>query len=294
MTRVLVLGASGMLGSSISIQLQEDFHVTGTYFRGKEPQFLTSTVNQDLSDDTKLEDLIATLKPDIIINCAGLTDVDGCETAPETAWRLNAFLPYQISKIARSYGFYFIHISTDHFKSHSKFPRSETSEMFPVNKYGLTKLAGEDFIQAENREALIIRTNFFGLSYNKKNSLLDFLKDSFSLKKSVTGFEDVFFTPISVTMFSKILMTLVSKKYYGILHVAGNQCISKYNFARMVATQLEVEPYVLRRASISDSKLRAIRPNYLCLDNALLKTMIPFQIPDLQDMIRTELRKSST
>lgn len=189
--KVLLLGGSGQLGSDI-IKLTRSF----------EDFILLSPSSKDL-DITNFESLslyINTHLPDIIINCAAYTNVDGAEKDKKEAEELNFNAVENISKIIKRREIFFIQISTDYvFGGKGKGPYQEYDATSPMTFYGLTKLKAEKFIQSNFREFIIIRTasiiglegkNFFktvinNLKTNKQMQIISDQKISMSWSKEL-------------------------------------------------------------------------------------------------------------
>lgn len=288
MKKVLVLGASGLLGNRVSqLFLKSDFEVFGTVH--------SKAINSDcipvkalLSDFADVKNLLAQ-DFDVIVNCAGLTSVDSCELRPEAAWQLNATLPFWLAKLSHNSGARFIHISTDHFKSELDVPRNEETLITPVNVYGYSKLWGERFVLEFNPKASVLRTNFFGTTLSGDHSLLDYLLSKFHRRNSLTGFADVNFSPIGVTEFARRILKISSSELPGLFNSAGPESINKYDFALAVADKLGVPRALISRGFVADANLKSRRPNYLVLDSSKLSKSIGEIDISLDEMLSEEL-----
>lgn len=286
--RVLVLGASGLLGSRVYEALSKKVETYGSYFKStvkKSPNFY----ELDATNYSDLNTLIKKIQPNRIINCLGLTDVEICDKRPETSWKLNAEIPVQISRLAQEISAQFIHISTDHYYSSLEEPRDEFVHMKPINQYGFAKFAAENFILFENSDALIMRTNFFGISRKVDKSILNFAMNTLKDNKSLDGFRDVFFTPVGISDIARFLLSDQSLLVTGLLNFASSNPISKYEFLKLIA-QISGHPNELvREASIRDSKLTVPRPSYLALSPKRLINEVGYRIPRLREMLENEI-----
>lgn len=288
MKKALVVGSTGLLGSRLTSQLLSSYNVTGTHHIAP-PIAGIKSVRLNLSDHRDLTSFLSKEGFDLVVNCAGLTSVEGCESRPEAAWQLNACLPYYLARTTKDLGAFFIHISTDHFLSDRSEPRNEKSRMTAVNQYGLSKLAGEQFVRDVNPSSSIIRTNFFGHSDSKELSLLNFLTKNFRQGQTFTGFQDVIFSPLGVGVLVKAIARVADMELSGILNVAGKDVISKYEFARKVAMALSVDPGLVTAGESSVSISKTARPQYLALDGSSVQHELALEIPDLDSMIEMEL-----
>lgn len=289
MQKALIIGSTGLLGSRLSKVLSSQYELTCTHHKNA-PLSGFKSLNLTITNMIELEEFFSNNNFDLIVNCAGLTNVEACESRPEAAWQLNATLPYHLAILSQKYKSRLIHISTDHFFSEHKSPRSENELMFPVNHYGYSKLAGEKFVLNFNGSATVIRTNFFGLSTHGSHSLLDFLVAKLSSNTNITGFEDVHFSPLGVSTLSLLILEIAKREIPGLINVAGSETVSKYDFACMVASALGSAKSLVHSGSVSSLGSSVARPNYLALDSTRIAGSLEIQFPAIQEMLEVELK----
>ena len=289
MQKALVVGSTGLLGSRISRVLSDDYDVTCTHNKNSPlPGF--QSFNLDLTNFDEIEKFFTRNDFDLVINCAGLTSVEACEIRPEAAWQLNATLPYHLAVMSKKFDVRFIHVSTDHFQSDLNIPRDEKVAVWPINQYGYTKMAGEKFVLQFNESATVIRTNFFGLTVNGSHSLLDFLVSRLSKNEGITGFEDVHFSPLGVMTLVSVISEIAKRDFPGLINAAGNEAISKLDFARMVADLTKKDQSLVSAGSVSTLGGAVPRPNFLALDGSKLASSLAFKLPSIESMLKIELR----
>ena len=289
MQKALVVGSTGLLGSRISRVLSDDYDVTCTHNKNSPlPGF--QSFNLDLTNFDEIEKFFTRHDFDLVINCAGLTSVEACEIRPEAAWQLNATLPYHLAVLSKKFDARFIHVSTDHFQSDLNKPRDEKVAVWPINQYGYTKMAGEKFVLQFNESATVIRTNFFGLTRNGSHSLLDFLVSNLSNNKEIVGFEDVHFSPLGVMTLVSEIAEIAKKDLSGLINAAGNETISKFEFARLVADLTNGNQTLVSAGSVSTLGGAMPRPNFLALDGTKLANFLEIKLPSIESMIKVELR----
>lgn len=291
MLKALVIGSTGLLGSSLSMALSNQYEVTCTHHKNP-PLSGFNSVNLSLTNFAELDKLFSENDFDLVFNCAGLTNVETCESRPEAAWQLNATLPYHLAILTQKYNARFVHISTDHFLSARKTPRKESEVMRAINQYGYSKLAGERYTMKFNASAVVLRTNFFGLTSLRSHSLLDFLVSKLSADEKIIGFEDVYFSPIGVSSLVSIIANLANHGISGLFHAAGLESISKFEFARLVSDALGAHKELVTAGSISSLGDSAPRPNYLALDSSRLASILGIQLPSIKSMLEVELRNA--
>ncbi len=287
MTKVLILGSSGLLGSSIYRILNSRFEVVGTHFKNVK-QSVPNSIYLDTGSAGMFDDIVKKFLPQYVINCIGATNVEDCERFPEKAMMLNAIFPYQVSKASRELNFQLIQISTDHYGSRSDETRDELMHPNPLNSYGYSKFTGERMVLNENSKSLILRTNFFGLSARGDHSLLDFAISSFEKGSPLFGYQDVLFTPLGVTQIGNFLANALESNYSGILNLSGSESVTKLSFLRQVAEALGLDPKLVKASTSMEFSTLVARPSNLSLDNSKL-LRLGVKIPSLKDMIREEL-----
>ena len=152
------------------------------------------------------------VKADIVINCIGLTSVEECEEDFELAFKTNVIISGNIAQACQSSKIKLVHISTDHLFDGNLAFTDEKQLKAPLNNYGKTKSEGENIVLQNYPEALIIRTNFFGLGPSYKPSFSD--KILKNLEKGIYSklFKDVYYTPVSVQTLKEQVYQLLKKK----------------------------------------------------------------------------------
>jgi dTDP-4-dehydrorhamnose reductase len=286
--RILVLGATGLLGTNVFRGFISKSETYGTYLQNK-PSDHRNFYHLDASSMPELTSLIEKVAPTCIINCLGLADVEVCESRPEANWKINTEVPTKIAQLARARKIKFIQISTDHFYSRVKSPRSEHELVAPINQYGYAKFKAEGFILFCNPESLVLRTNFFGHSTTNKKSILDFALNSISRNQELVGFEDVVFSPVGISQITEFLLTNVSQRASGVLNFASGRPISKYEFMLMVARTKGLPESQIRRSTLESSSLQVQRPSYLALNPRRLNQEFNYHLPSVEEMIKNEI-----
>ncbi len=291
MKKILIIGGSGLLGSALQRELTSRFKTSSTYFSKIDDTNGKFFLN--VNDEISTSKLIQRLKPEYVINCAGLTNVEDCERYPEKSMRLNSIFPRSLAKHCSKHSIKLIHISTDHFNSDLHASRDESMTPIPVNRYGYSKLTGETLVRQIDDNALILRTNFFGLSPSGNHSLLDFAVASLSEGKPLFGFEDVVFSPVGVTQFATILPILLEKDISGILNLCGSESLTKFSFLNLVAEEMGSDTSLIHPSISTEHRTKVERPVRLSLNNSRLLGFTG-DLPSLKHMIRVELRKRLT
>jgi dTDP-4-dehydrorhamnose reductase len=277
--KLLVTGASGLLGISLALEAMREHDVIGVD-RGKLKSAPFEVLRADLLQPNALDSVIDAARPDGIINCAALANLDVCEQYPDQAKILNTQIPGELAEICLEKGIRFVHISTDAvFDGKKTDPYTEEDPPNPLGVYSQTKLDGERTVQAANPQANIARVNFFGWSLSGRHSLGEFFVNHLSVGSSVNGFTDVIFCPIFVGHTARLLLGLIENSLCGLYHVVGAEAISKYQFGVEVARRFGLDEGLINPRSVEGSGLTAPRSHHLWLSTHKLSTDLGREIP---------------
>jgi dTDP-4-dehydrorhamnose reductase len=212
---MLITGASGMLGKSISKLFPKS-----TLLKGKK--------DLDLINIEETCDWFKDKHFDVIIHCAAFTDLKYCDDNPEQARILHS----QIIDILCLHCDKLIYISTNPTDSY--------------RTYYLTKQEGEKRTMLNNQSNIVLRTNIYG-----KGGLAEWAVSNLKDKKQIKGFSNVLFNAIHVGQLSNVIKDLLHAKtvFGGVINVAGNYTISKYDFICLVANYLDLDVGLISKSS---------------------------------------------
>jgi dTDP-4-dehydrorhamnose reductase len=277
--KLLVTGASGLLGLNLALEAMSKHEVIGLE-RGKLINTPFEILQADLLDESALDMVLNTARPDWVIHCAALADLDACEADPELARRLNAQGPGELAAACAERKIRLVHISTDAvFDGQKEGFYTEDDEPTPLNVYSRTKLDGERAVLAANPEAIVARVNFYGWSLGGKRSLAEFFLNNLKNGKSMSGFTDVVFCPMLVNDLARVLLQMLEKKLSGLYHAVGPQSMSKYQFGVEIARKFGLRESEISPKSILSSSLIARRSHNLSLSTHRLSTDLGQSLP---------------
>jgi len=277
--RLLITGVSGLLGINLTMEAMNMHDVVGTD-RGKLRSAPFQVLGVDFLRKGDRESLLDMVKPDWLINCAALADLDQCEKFPGRARTLNTDLPHDLAAACASRNIKFLHISTDAvFDGDKDGLYTEDDSPNPQSVYAKTKLEGEEAVQNANSKAIIARVNFYGWSLSNKRSLAEFFVSKLSEGKNVNGFTDVIFCPMWVNHLSQILLEMLAKDLQGLFHVVSPEAMSKYQFGVEVAKRFGLKDSLIAAQSVEASGLAAKRSHNLHLSIHKLSTVLNHEIP---------------
>lgn len=278
--KILITGASGLLGINLAQETITEHDVVGVD-RGKLVNAPFKILKADLLDSGAVDSVIDSARPNWMINCAALADLEACEDNPELACRLNTDLPAQMAKACKARNISFVHISTDAvFDGEKDGFYTEEDTPNPLGVYSQTKLAGEQAVLAENQKAIAARVNFYGWSLSGKRSLAEFFLNNLTNHKSISGFSDVIFCPMLVNVTARTLIKMLQRGLSGLYHLVGPQAMSKYQFGVEVARKFSLQESEISPKSVFVSNLTARRSNNLWLSTHKLSTDLGESLPE--------------
>lgn len=257
--RTLIVGSSGFLGSNIALaasdctELVLHSSTSPVVLEGSTPLVV------DLRRRYSGQELVRVADPGLVVNCAALADVDGCEADTSLATRLNAELPMELAAACAESGARFVHISSDAVFGDGTGPWDENSRPCPVNAYGRSKAEGERLVAGVTPDALVVRTNVVGWSPTGRRSLLEFFIRYLGAGTAVDGFTDVAFRPVSAADLWPLLCAWLDAGATGIVHATASRLISKHEFGVLVARRFGFDPDLVRPTSVRDAGLAAHR-----------------------------------
>ena len=280
MARILITGASGLLGLNLAQEIMKE-HAVFALDRGKLVNAPFNILRSDLLAPDELSTALDAVQPEWLINCAALADLETCEENPQTAHRLNTDLPAQMAKSCKKRGIAFVHVSTDAvFDGEKDGFYTEEDVPNPLSVYSRTKFSGEQAVLSENPAAIVARVNFYGWSLSGKRSLAEFFLNNLTHQQSMSGFTDVMFCPMLVNDTARIFIKMLQKNLSGLYHAVGPQAMSKYQFGVEIAREFGFNKREITPKSLHTSSLTARRSLNLCLSTQKLSTALGASLPE--------------
>lgn len=278
--KLLITGVSGLLGINLAQETMNEHEIVGVD-RGKLTNAPFKILKANVLDAGVVDSILENARPNWMINCAALADLEACDDNPELARRLNIDLPAQMAKACKARDIPFVHISTDAvFDGKLNSFYKEEDETNPLGVYSQTKLDGERAVLAENPNAIVARVNFYGWSLTGRRSLAEFFFHNLTNNKSMSGFTDVKFCPMLVNDTARTLVKMLRKGLAGLYHLVGPQAMSKYQFGVEIARRFSLREGEISPKSINTSSLNARRSNNLCLSINKLSTDLGESLPE--------------
>jgi len=277
--RILVTGASGLLGLNLSLLMHTTHEITGVD-RSRLGAVPFHLVNADLLDPGAVDRILGMTCPEAVIHCAALANLEACEENPQEAERLNADLPGELAASCARNGIRLVHLSTDSvFDGTKDGIYTEADLPNPQGVYAATKLRGEQNVLLADREAIVARVNFFGWSLGGRRSLSEFFYNHLSAGEACNGFTNIWFCPLFVGDLAETLVRMLENGLSGLYHVVGSESLTKYEFGLCIARQFGFDESLVHPISVEDSGLTARRSHNLRLSIHKLSTDLGQEIP---------------
>ncbi len=252
--RMLITGATGMLGQDL---------VAAAEAAGHDPRAL-SRAELDITEAPAVRRAIGDALPQVVVNCAAWTDVDGAESRPADALRVNGTGAGHVARVAAAAGAWTIHVSSDYVFDGSKHePYVESDPAAPLSAYGRSKLAGEREVAAGAPDGhTIVRSSWlFGAGGPCFPATIRRLA---SEREELTVVDDQVGCPTFTGHLARALVTLAERPIDGIVHVAGAGACSWYEFSREIVVEADLRCEV-RPGKTRDLARPAPRPAYSVL-----------------------------
>lgn len=249
MMNVLVLGATGLLGTQVMKTLNaRGFRALGAARSGTD-------LTVDITNQMALFRLLTRVEADAVINCAACVDLAACEADQEMSYRVNGQPAGVLAAWSLQTGGRYIQISTDHYFD-GDLPLRNDEQALPslVNAYAASKFAAESMArEAEN--GLVIRTNICGAQKGFGKWVLDSLLD----RQPMSLFSDYYTSTMHVSDCAEAIADLVKSKQSGLLNIASRDVASKAEFVLAVAEAMGIEPGHITQTSVRDLTPRRAR-----------------------------------
>ncbi len=275
MNQILLLGGSGILGSEVLRFLNA---------KGYEYVAPTST-DLDIRDNEQLLMFISEIKPSWVINCAAWTNVDGAESSLREARELNSIAVENLGTAASLFGCKVIHISTDYvFDGESSKPYDESSPVKPVNKYGESKLEGENSLLLAAPDSYVIRTSWLygtsGKNFVKTIAGKAIKNEEARVVNNQIG------SPTSARDLAGAIISIVNNEPKpGIYNYSNEGSCSWFEFAQRIYERVGSNPSLVLPITSDSLKLLARRPRFSLLSKEKWKSLGLAEVPRWEDSL---------
>ncbi len=282
MYKIIITGSSGKLGFHLSKNLSKYYKI---YNIGKKKRKF------DLTKKSKITKYLLAIKPDFILNCAAIADIDQCERKKEKTTKVNVGIVKNLIDIKKKFNLKFklIQISTDQmYDNYNSIRNKEGSKPKINNFYTKQKLMAERI--SLTQDSIILRTNFFGFTNNRINqTFTDWLYKNAKDKKLIHLFEDVTFNPVRIKTIEQVIRKIIKYKntrFRGIYNIGCVNGLSKKDFALKFLKKFKN----LKYKTIKYSKvLQTKRSKNMIMNIKKFEKHFKFKLPKIDNEIKKEL-----
>jgi dTDP-4-dehydrorhamnose reductase len=259
--KLLITGALGQLGSAVMKLLRSDYEILTTDIN--DPAEVVNKDNYlelDITDVEKIRTVIKRFDPDVLLNLAAYTDVDGCENNPDLAQQIN----FQgVANLIQEFHGLFVQISTDYVFDGKNGPYAEDEEINPINVYGKTKSMSEQIVAGSKNPWVILRTNVLYDSYSGTGaSFINWIRNSLNKGESIHVVVDQWNNPIWTKHMAEIIHKILLDSLTGLYHCGGRDYVNRFEFANKVADIFGLDKTLIKPISTTELNQTAPRPSY--------------------------------
>lgn len=262
--KFLVTGSAGSVGRQVVRDLLLSHTDVFSCYHKSNPESGIATL-LDLTNTEKIIKVVQTIKPDVIIHLAAMTNVDQCETEKNMALQINAKSTAVLSEQAAKHDAFLVYVSTDYVFDGENGMQKETDTPNPIGFYGRSKLEGETAVRDLASNWCIARTSTPYAIHATKSFPL-FIAENLQAKKEISVITDQYTSPTYVPNLSKMLIEISSRTIQGIFHLAGATRVSRYDMALMVAEKLGLDKNLIKSTTMACMNWNAKRPKDSSLD----------------------------
>lgn len=285
--KILITGSKGQLGNEL-----QDIIKTGKCDICEMPERVRDyeVVALDLEDldITNFKNVKKVLEeetPDVVINCAAATNVDGCETNEDLAFKINAIGPRNLAIVCEKIGAKLVQVSTDYvFSGQGVKPLTEFDLTVPYSVYGKTKLLGESYVREFSSKYFIVRTAWL---YGRvgKNFVYTMMRLG-EEKESLNVVNDQKGNPTNANDLAYHILKLIETEEYGIYHCTGKGECTWHEFAKEIMA-LSNRKCTVNPCTSQEYKTQAKRPEYSSLDNMMLRATVGDEMRDWKEALKS-------
>jgi dTDP-4-dehydrorhamnose reductase len=263
--RILVIGSNGLLGQKVAEQLVRGSaaRITLASVEDVPVRDLLSTeyIRLDITVRKDVREVVGTVNPDVIINCAAMTNVDACETERDMAWKINVCGVEHLVEAARGKRATIVHVSSDYVFDGKSGPYTEDDRPEPLSYYGKSKLASENVLRTSGLPHFIARTMvLYGIAPGVKANFALWLIKSLRAGQTVRVVDDQIGNPTLVDDLAFGLLRAVELEKSGVYNIAGRDIVTRLEFAVRLAKFFGLDPKLIHPIKTAQLRQPAARP----------------------------------
>lgn len=290
--KLLITGCEGQLGLELQSIIKEGKSQLGEIDKIYQTcQIVAVDVKDlDITDQSQVDAIMAKERPDVVVNCAAYTNVDGCEKEKDSAFKVNAIGAMNLAIACEKYQAKLCQISTDYvFDGSGRIPYSEYDHCVPTSVYGATKRLGEEYTKEFCSRYFIVRTSWL-YGKNGKNfvkTVLRMMKE----KKTMHVVNDQFGNPTYANDLAHHILKIILTEQYGIYHCSGKGICSWYEFAKKIVELAGVTGEIYPCTS-EEYPTPTKRPAFSALDHVMLRCSVGDEMRHWEDALKAFFQNS--
>lgn len=277
---LLVTGGSGYLGRWVVRLARAGWNVTATYMAHPTDEAGATWCALDVRDERAVRALVAAVRPDVVVHTAAVNP--GLGTDFEA---VNAGGTRHVARAAAACGARLIHLSSDVVFDGERGRYVETDEPRPQHAYGHSKAAAESAVRDAGGAALIVRTSLIYGWRPQVGRHTQWMLDAIAVGEPVRLFNDELRSPIWVETLAAAVLELAGSDVTGVLHVAGAQALSRYDFGVRLLRFHGVDPAPVQ--SVSAREMGLARPLNCTLDCTCARSLLATPLPGVDEVMRS-------
>ena len=285
-TKVLITGCEGNLGWLLYKKLKKYFNVIPT--KKSNINSFVNCKNFKILDITNREDVklvINESNPNIIINCAAITNVDYCEENHNLAYNVNVIGLANLLKAADK-NVKIIQFSTDYVFSGKEGNYKETDPTYPISYYGKTKLESENFLRGSLNEYVIIRASvMYGNTISLDKNFFGWVFNSLKERKTINVVTDQISNPSYIPQLCDLVFKLILLNRTGIFHFGSEDSMTRFDFANAIADIFDLDKRFINPVDTKSIALKARRPVDSSLNTGKISDELNFNILRTKDLL---------
>jgi dTDP-4-dehydrorhamnose reductase len=295
--KLLITGASGLYGSKLAEKAVSNQHEV--YAAHNQHEATNGIpIKLDVTNRENVETELASIKPEVIVHAATMTDVDKCELNRELAWKNNVEGTINVARAAKTIGAFLLYISTDYVFDGEKGCYKETDLPSPISYYAYTKLRAEEKVKDISSEYCIARPSvIYGANpaAGKTNFAL-WVLNKLRNKEQANVFVDQWNSPTLNTNLAEMTLEVIERKLTGVYHLSGASRINRYDFAHALAKTFSLDASLLIPTHMKDLAFPAKRPKDSSLDTTKAEIALrnkPIEIPEALQKLKNDMNSSA-
>ena len=302
--KLFIIGVGGLTGSKLVEIAKKDFEIFGSYNYRDPKSSIQKNIKLNISNSTKIKEILEEIKPDVVINTAGINNVDYCEKNPDLALKINIQAVKEICQITKKLGIKFVQLSSDSvFDGTKQLPYEEIDETESINYYGETKIESEKIV-LENPNNVVVRAsvlygylphNLAKIESSSKKSINfgQWLINKLSINEKVRIITDEYSSPIIADDFARSILHIIKYEGNGIFHSAPELQITRYDFSVKIAKALGLSVKLIEPVSNKELGRDVNTGSNKCLSSKKLSGNLNYKFLTLDeslDLLKTQFR----